>query len=112
MSDWIATRDVSRDLLKKARAYASGYFRRNREYSPGHSSHLASEALEQAGIKYAFGHGVEGFCWNCGQEGISYINMGDGYDLTIYFDTRTEQFRLGCWADVMERLERQGITID
>lgn len=102
---------VDIETLRKARAYARRKFTELREdyrYS-GHSSHAASKAIELAGEKFDIGHGCEGVCWNCGREGLSYLNMGDTYDTTILFDSRTEQFRLGSWGDFVERNEHLGI---
>lgn len=100
--------------MRKARAYAARQYRKLREdyrYS-GHPSHAASEAIRLAGERFKLGYGCEGFCWNCGRDGISYLNMGDTYATTIVFDSRTEQFRIGCWGDCVERLEREGIQLD
>lgn len=103
---------VDIETVRKARAYASRYFRRHRDDRRGHSSHLASEAITNAGKRFGIGFGCEAFCWDCGREGISYLNMGDTYDATVLFDSRNERFTVGCWGDVVERLERQGVTLD
>ena len=100
------------DTLRKARRYAQRQFVKLREdyrYS-GHSSHAASKAIELAGEKYSIGYGCEGFCWNCGRDGISYLNMGDSYLSTIMFDSRNNRFFIGCTGDFLERYaERLGI---
>lgn len=102
------------ETIKAARAYAKRQYDKLRaDYRfQGHPSHAASEAIRLAGVKYGIGFGCEGFCWSCGREGISYLNMGDTYDATILFDSRNERFSIGCYGDVVERLERQGITLD
>ena len=89
----------------RVRNYARRYYNRELPNHIGeHTSHLASEALEAAGKHFKVGYGVEGFCDECGREGVSYINMGDTYSTTVLFDTRTEQFSIGCWGDIAERV--------
>lgn len=101
------------DPIVKARRFASDYYRKHKEDHRGsHPSHLATEAIQRAGEKFGVGYGAEGFCWDCGRDGITYLNMGDTYAYTVLFDSRTEQFRTGCLGDVVERLERDGITLD
>lgn len=99
-------------LIVKARRYASDYYRKHKTPYDGHPSHLAVEAIEAAGKKYGIGYGCEGFCWNCGREGIQYLNMGDTYDFTVLFDSRNERFFTGCYGDVVERLQAKGIEIE
>lgn len=104
---------TSGDMVVKARRFASEYFRKHREGRHGeHPSHLAAEAIREAGKKYGIGYGPEGFCWDFGRDGITYLNMGDAYEYTVLFDSRTCQFRTGCWGDVVERLEAEGVVID
>src|SRR5688572_1931051 len=99
---------VQADQVVRARRFASDYYRKHRdEFQGSHPSHLASKAIKAAGEKYGIGYGPEGFCWNCGREGITYLNMGDTYEYTVLFDSRTERFSTGCYGDVIERLERE-----
>lgn len=91
---------------------AKNYYLENRKEHYGHRSHLAVEALNFVAKKYNFGYGVEGFTWDCGQHGISYINMGDTYDTTILFDSQRQEFSLGCYGDVIEELQQDGIVLD
>lgn len=104
---------VDSDLVVKARRFASEWYRKNKtDYRwAGHPSHAASEAIRLAGEKFGIGYGPEGFCWDNGRDGITYLNMGDTYEYTVLFDSRSERFSTGCWGDVVERLERQGITV-
>lgn len=48
-------------------------------------------------------YGVEGWCTQMGRNGVSYLNAGDPYALTIY--VRTTPFRaqvsLGCWGGLV-----------
>jgi hypothetical protein len=60
------------------------------------------------------GHGVEALpCEYCFvdryyQNIIAlYVNMGDTYDTTIYYDTNLEIFRVGSWGDFFEAHESQ-----
>lgn len=110
---------VETALIRKARRYAASQYRKLRDQSDpqwyrfhGHCSHAASEAIRRAGERFDIGHGCEGFALPCENDGISYLNMGDTYATTIIFDSRTEQFRVGCYGDVVEALELQGITLD
>lgn len=106
---------VTTDTIRRARKFAADYYHRRKndpENIGHHPSHLASEAIEAAGKQFAIGFGSAGFCWDCGRDGITYLNMGDTYDFTILFDSRSERFSTGCWGDVVERLERDGITIE
>ena len=104
---------MANDIISKARRYASEYFRREKPNHVGsHHSHLAAEAINAAGKHFGIGFGAEGFCWDCGRDGITYLNMGDTYLRTVLFDSRTNRFTTGCWGDIVERLERDGITLD
>ena len=96
--------------IERARRYAAAYYRRNQPDFEGiHPSHLATEALEAAGKRLGIGHGAEGLCLDeGGREGISYLNMGDCYDYTVLFDSRTEQFFCSTFGDVLEELESTG----
>lgn len=100
--------------LRNARAFCARYYRDNKPDRMGweHPSFLARDAIKLAGEKFGIGYGAEGFCWDCGRDGVTYLNMGDAYADTIIFDSRTEQFRIGCWGDVVECLESEGIVID
>lgn len=104
---------VGADVIVKARRFASDYYRKHKEeYEGYHPSHLGSKAIEEAGKKFNIGFGCEGFCLDeAGRDGISYLNMGDTYEYTVLFDSRTERFSTGCWGDLLEKLGRQGITI-
>lgn len=108
------SRSVDVDTIRKARAWASKYYH-SRKASPEwrgyHPSHLASEAIRETGKRFGIGYGCEGLSIDDGREGISYLNMGDTYDTTIIFDSRTERFSVGCYGDVVEKLEAEGITI-
>jgi hypothetical protein len=101
------------DLVVRARRWCRDYYHHNKaDHRHEHPSHLASEAINLAGVIFKIGYGAEGFCWDGGADSITYLNMGDAYDYTVLFDSRTERFTTGAWGDVVERLERDGITLD
>ena len=47
--------------------------------------------------------GVEGWCDDCGRNGISYLNTGETYDLTICFDSNSERFLIASYGDIAEQ---------
>lgn len=56
------------------------------------------------------GHGVEAITWE--GEHVSkywmniialYVNMGDTYDMTVLYETETEEFTISSWGDFVER---------
>jgi hypothetical protein len=96
--------------LDKARRYARSrynYWRGVPEYRFAHCSHAAARALEDTERQFPdLGtFGVEGFCWST-QSGVSYLNTGDTYGLTILFRSDSERFWVGTWGDFVERNER------
>ena len=44
--------------------------------------------------------GVEGWCSDDGRDGVSFLNAGDTYELTIFFFASKELFRVACLDDV------------
>lgn len=102
------------EVVVKARRWCSEYYRKHKPERPfgEHPSHLASEAINLASQRFKLGYGAEGFCWDCGRDGITYLNMGDPYEYTVLFDSRNERFSTGCWGDMVEHLERQGVVIE
>ena len=59
-------------------------------------------------------HGTEGFAFGSlercesrsWRHGITYLNTGDPYTLTVLFDSQTEQFYITSYGDYVEMLER------
>lgn len=95
--------------LEKARKYAQEKFNELREgefkWSACHASHTAAEALRLAEEQFSLDtFGVEGFCAPAGQEGFSYLNTGETYDLTLgaYTEYHDARFVLTSWGDVAE----------
>lgn len=92
---------MSTENLKKARAWcARQYAKRRRNYE--HPSHVADEILREAAERFDLGtFGVEGWSDDSGRKGVSYLNAGDSYAMTIVCltDVGSCQFRIGCWAD-------------
>lgn len=71
------------------------------------------DALDAANVVLG-GYGVEALpCEYCFvdryyREFIAlYVNMGDTYDTTIYYDTDRQVFRIGSWGDFFESHERR-----
>lgn len=94
--------------LTKARAWCRREYNRRREDEHCHPSHTASDVLKEADKRFGLGMcGVEGWCDEIGREGISYLNPGDTYDLTICFHSGQERFFISSWGDAYERWERQ-----
>jgi hypothetical protein len=42
---------------------------------------------------------------------LEYLNVGDCYTLTLTWSRGTGQYRIECYADAIERLERQGVRL-
>ena len=74
-----------------------------------HPSHTASDVMQSAEKKWPdlSTFGVEGWCDECGREGVSYLNTGDTYDLTICFHSGYERFFISSWGDAYEAWERK-----
>lgn len=93
--------------LKKARDWCARQFAK-RYSRNSHASHLASEILREADKRFALeSHGDEGFCDPSGVDGISYLNMGDTYALTLCAETshRSARFVVSSWGDLYESVE-------
>jgi len=41
-----------------------------------------------------------------------YVNLGDTYATTLYYDVSSDNFRVGSWGDFVEAKERQGWRFD
>lgn len=99
--------------LKKARAWCARQFAKRYSWRVGHASHLACEILREADSKFSLGsRGDEGWCDTVGDEGVSYLNQGDTYDLTLCVLTshRSARFVVSSWGDIAERQERDNET--
>ena len=99
---------LSDKKLKSAQRYARKKFNELRKEGgkwAGHASHAAAEALRRTEEYFALDtFGVEGLCAPAGQEGFSYLNTGETYDLTLgaYTDYHDARFVLTSWGDVAE----------
>ena len=91
-----------------SKAYNAGRVVDNACYGYCHPSHTAARVMLDAQHKFEdlCSFGIEGWCDECGKHGINYLNMGDTYELTIMFDSKTERFTVGTWGDTYERWER------
>ena len=84
-----------------------------RDYYRSHSDAEETEALEAAGDQYGIDHhGVEG--WSLGMHaGVSYLNMGDTYEVTLVAVTRARnevKFYLTSIGDLLEKNPKLGDT--
>ena len=69
-----------------------------------HCSHNASRAMEATEKIFTdLGtFGLEGFCDSVGKNGVSYLNTGDSYGLTIVFLSDSEKFEISSWGEIAE----------
>lgn len=99
----------SEATLKKARNWCVRQFAK-RYARNSHASHLACEILREADKRFALeSHGDEGWCDDVGSDGVSYLNMGDTYTLTLCVKTspRSARFVVSSWGDLREAEERE-----
>jgi hypothetical protein len=71
----------------------------------GGSDEVVEKLLDEANEKLK-GFGIEGFEDNDGYF-VDYVNMGDTYDDTIYFDSLDGKFYAGSWGDLVESDEER-----
>ena len=89
IGDWRALRRRAR------REYVK--LRRTDDSHPGFA---ASTAIER--VCKGIGYGVEGFCDEVGDRGVTYLNRGDSYAVTICFTSWNERFHVCAWAQFVE----------
>lgn len=98
--------------LEKMRRYARRQYNRLvqlPEYRYAHKSHCAAKALKITGQKFPGYFGTEGIDlepYGYYNHCLTYLNSGDTYSGTVLFDSRNNRFSVGCWGDIVERLER------
>lgn len=95
MENWDKALSFVRRECKKARKLGWG---------GAHPSFSVSEILAKAEAKFGLpSFGVVGWCDAVGKNCVSYLNMGDPYELTIYVRTTPHSARvsLGCWGDLV-----------
>ena len=88
--------------LNRARAWCRRqYAKRRADRYYEHPSHLAAEILREAEKRYDLGTcGDEGWCCDCGgRRGVTYLNTGDPYTLTLAFTSEPGRvrFRVTSW---------------
>lgn len=94
--------------LEKARRWSATQYRLRRpERYSEHPSHLACEIMREAETKYGLGtFGTEGFgeqdSYRRNSPGMSYLNAGDSYALTLVFWWGSERFGIRNWGNVAE----------
>lgn len=94
--------------LTKALRYCRKEYNRLREDNQfcHHCSFDATEAMELTEKRFPdLGtFGVEGSCFKDSYtSGLSYLNSGDTYEVTILFRSDRERFWVGSWGDFVER---------
>ncbi len=106
------TGETRLDYLRRALRYCRAEYNRlrvSREYQYSHCSHPARKALENTEKRFSdLGtFGVEGFCFDpdsVSSGGLSYLNTGDSYEITLCFNSDTRRFLVSSWGDIAERL--------
>ena len=102
---------TAQSQLNAARRFARNRFNYHREHEHAncHESFAASAALQDTADKFPEllgGLDVEGWCDDGGREGVSYINSGDSYDLTLFYRGYQDRFVWSTYADEIEAWER------
>jgi len=90
--------------LTRAIAYCRKEYRKRREHEHCHTSHTASDVMGECERLFPdLGtFGVEGFCDDIGNHGVSYLNTGDTYGRTIIFRSESQRWSLGDWGSIVE----------
>lgn len=98
--------ETDRQYLERAFAYCRKEYKRSRQTEHCHESHTADDVMRECERLFPdLGTcGTEGFCSDDGAHGISYLNTGDTYALTIIFQTfpRSVRWLLGDWGTIVE----------
>lgn len=93
--------------LEKALRWCRREYSKRRD-TASHASHLASAILEEVESRFDLKtYGVEGFCDEVGDKGVTYLNTGDSYGQTLLAITSRYSctFKIGCWADYADICE-------
>ena len=103
-----------KEKLEKALRWCRRQWTKRWPEETGHCSFLVEKILTEAEEKFGIDtFGVEGFNaqeWGNYVEGVSYLNTGDTYDITICFQSfgkYSGRFFLSSWGDTYERFERR-----
>ena len=96
---------MKNNTLKNARRWCAAQFKKRRpDRRYEHPSHLGAEILREAEKRFGLGtFGTEGFCDDCGEHGVSYLNMGDTYAETLCFLSEPRRFTVSSWGDIAEK---------
>lgn len=104
------------DYLKRVCGWIKKAYKEGRNidlvhYGSCHPSHTANRVMLDAQIVFEDlgSFGVEGWCDDIGENGFNYLNMGETYEDTILFNSKTERFSIGTWGDTYERWERKNV---
>ena len=98
--------------LDTVRSYCRRKYNELRQTELCHPSHTASQAMMMAQKHYKDleTFGVEGWCDqsdSIGSHGIQYLNTGDSYCPTIFFDSHNERFYVSNWEHEAIRWEKK-----
>jgi hypothetical protein len=98
--------------LDTVRSYCRRKYNELRQTERCHPSHTASHVMMMAQKHYKdLGtFGVEGWCdqsGSIGSHGINYLNTGDSYCPTIFFDSDKERFYVSNWEYEAIRWEKK-----
>ena len=78
------------------------------QFEIGRDSDNKTDSVLEKCDKILGGYGVEflrGPEWRSywGDTELLYVNLGDTYTATVWFDTRSNKFGVGAWGDLVER---------
>jgi hypothetical protein len=113
MSTRMNTNETRPQYLQRVRRWIKRQYDKRRETERCHCSHTASAVMMEAQKRFSdLGtFGVEGFCFepdDMRTGGLSYLNTGDTYELTICFNSDSRRFFLSSWGDIAERYPNAG----
>lgn len=106
------TGETRLEYLRRALRYCRAVYNRLREtpeFRYCHCSHPACQALKETETRFEdLGtFGIEGFIFdrdNPRGGGLSYLNTGETYELTLCFNSDSARFLISSWGDIAERL--------
>lgn len=98
--------ETDKEYLLRVLAFCKAEYNRRRTIEHCHCSHTASDIMRKAEQLFpdTGTFGCEGFCDGIGEHGVSYLNTGDCYGLTIIFQSshNSGRWSIGCWGDIVE----------
>lgn len=99
-------READEEYLQRAIAWCRKEYKRRRQTEHCHCSHTAKDVLQECENVFPDLRmfGVEGFCDDTGQYGVTYLNTGDTYERTILFKSGPNggAWSLGDWGSLAD----------